>query len=65
MALKTYVGPHDSVDLRVAGHDIGTVERGSAIFIPDHLVNLVHWPEAFWQDGAPELAKAKTGKDVK
>ena len=49
MAVKRYLGPEASVLLRVAGNEIGLVEQGEAIFVPDELAELTVWQD-FWED---------------
>lgn len=48
MALFTYDGDYAAVDLRVAGHDLGTVEKGGSIVVPDELASLTEWPD-YWK----------------
>lgn len=57
MALKTYIGPLAAVEVKIAGHQLGIVEKGTARFIPDDLVDLVEWPADHWRDGAPDDGK--------
>jgi hypothetical protein len=59
MALKRYIGPFPAVEVRVAGHDYGVVERGAAIAVPDELADQVIWQDENWEDGAAKAAAEK------
>jgi len=50
MALKKYVGPFDAVTVRVAGNELGTVENGASIVVPDELAGLTEWPADHWEN---------------
>lgn len=59
MALFTYNGPYESVELKVAGYEIGTVEQGGSIVVPDDLADSVEWQD-YWKradQGTPENLK--------
>lgn len=62
MALFTYDGPYAEVGVRVAGHDIGTVEKGGSIVVPDELASQVDWPD-YWKRA--DQAKAKVPAESK
>ena len=59
MALKRYIGPHDSVTVSVAGNDFGMVEHGSSLAVPDELAESVAWPEDHWEDVTEEPMKER------
>jgi len=59
VALFKYLGPHDEVSVRVAGNDIGTVERDSSIAVPDELADLTEWPDENWERADKPKAKPK------
>lgn len=61
MALKRYIGPYESVRLMVAGHEIGIVEKGGSIVVPDELAELTEWQSDCWADGAA-VVTAKSAK---
>jgi len=63
MALKRYIGPLESVRLCVAGYEIGTVEQGGSIFVPDELAKLTEWQADHWADGAPVVTAKSTKAD--
>lgn len=63
MALKRYLGPHDEVTVKVAGHDLGYVKKGESIFVPEELVGLTVWQEKNWDDGAPVVPVPKPRKN--
>jgi hypothetical protein len=48
VALFKYVGPLPEVEVHVAGNEIGVVEKGGSIVVPDELANQVAWSE-HWQ----------------
>ena len=47
MALFTYDGPYQEVDLKVAGNEVGSVKKGESIVVPDDLAALVEWQD-YW-----------------
>jgi len=55
--LKTYIGPHDEVQVVIAGEDYGYVAHGETIVVDDDLANSVAWSEDLWQNGAPDNSK--------
>lgn len=64
MALMRYVGPYPEVSVRVAGHDIGNVENGGSIVVPDELASQVEWSE-HWEDGSKTEEKKKVKAEEK
>ena len=48
--LKRYIGPFAVASVSAGGRNLGSVEKGEAIYIPDDLVNSVGWPELSWED---------------
>lgn len=64
MALKRYIGPYDAVEVKVAGRELGIVEKDGSIVVPDELAELVAWSPELWEDGAPKpVAKPDAPKD--
>ena len=57
MALMRYTGPYDAVDVKVAGHELGIVERGESIAVPDDLAALTEWPPECWQPVVSDVPK--------
>jgi hypothetical protein len=35
----------------VAGHEIGIVDKGDSVVIPDEIAGLVEWSDELWADG--------------
>jgi hypothetical protein len=63
MALKRYIGPYESVRLMVAGEEIGIVNKGDSVVIPDEIADSVEWSDELWADGP--LVPVKTARASK
>lgn len=61
MAVKTYIGPHDEIELVIAGISYGLLKSGESRVIDDEIAESVAWPESLWQDGP--LKKEKKVSD--
>lgn len=64
MALMRYVGPYPEVRVVVAGTEVGNVENGGSIVVPDELASQAEWSE-HWEDGSKAEEKKKVKADEK
>lgn len=56
MALYTYNGPYNEVEVRVAGEFVGVVEKDGSLSVPDELAAKAEWSEHWTkqEDAAPD-----------
>lgn len=64
MALMRYIGPHPEVRVVVAGNEIGVVENGGSIVVPDELAGLTAWSEDHWEDVSKDAAEKKKAREA-
>ena len=57
--LKRYIGPFNVASVTAAGRNLGSVEKGEVLYVPNDVADSVGWPESSWESVTNEKTSDK------